>query len=159
RSWQYAWSMIVGGFGAPLFLFLAGISVSLSAGSKLRRSGDPALASKSVMLRGLQIFGLAFLFRVQAWILGWSPAWKLLKLDILNIMGPSIVAAAMLWRIGPSQRAKYTAFAAAALAATFLTPIVRTTAILDALPDPLEAYVRPSGGYTSFAFFPWSGFL
>ena len=30
-------SIIVGGFGAPLFLFLAGVAVSLSAGSKFRR--------------------------------------------------------------------------------------------------------------------------
>ena len=89
--------MILGGFGAPLFLFLAGVAVPLSAGSKLRRTGDVEAASRAVVRRGLEIFGLAFLFRIQAWVLGWSsPRW-LLKVDILNIMGPSIMAAAAIW--------------------------------------------------------------
>ena len=34
----FAWAMVVGGFGAPLFLLLAGVAVSLSAGSKARRT-------------------------------------------------------------------------------------------------------------------------
>ena len=38
HSWQFMWAMILGGFGAPLFLFLAGVSVALSAGSKARRT-------------------------------------------------------------------------------------------------------------------------
>ena len=94
---HYAYAMVLGGFGAPLFLFLAGLAVPLSAGSKLRRTGDGQAASRAVARRGLEIFGLAFLFRIQAWVLGWSaPRW-LLRVDILNIMGPSIMAAAAIW--------------------------------------------------------------
>ena len=89
--------MILGGFGAPLFLFLAGVSVALSASSKLRRFGDAPTASRAVARRGLEIFLLAFVFRVQAWVLGWGSPATLLKVDILNIMGPSIMAAAALW--------------------------------------------------------------
>src|SRR5262245_45138182 len=84
-------SIVLGGFGAPLFLFLAGAAVALSAGSKLRRTRDVAGSARAVQWRGLEIFGLAFLFRVQAWILGWAPLRTLLRVDILNIMGPSIV--------------------------------------------------------------------
>ena len=79
---------MLGGFGAPLFLLLAGVAVSLSAGSKMRRARDRQAAARAVMRRGLEIFALAFLFRVQAWILGWSPNWTLLRVDILNVMGP-----------------------------------------------------------------------
>ena len=96
QSWKYGWSTILGGFGAPLFLFLAGVSVALSASSKARRLGDPALASRAVVRRGLEIFLLAFVFRVQAWVLGLGAPIGLLKVDILNIMGPSIMAAAVL---------------------------------------------------------------
>src|SRR5687767_4827025 len=64
--------MIVGGGGTTLFLFLAGVAVALSAGSKLRRTGHAGAAAKAVALRGLEIFALAFVFRLQAWILGWS---------------------------------------------------------------------------------------
>src|SRR4051812_48945008 len=93
----FAWAMIVAGFGAPLFLFLAGLSVALSAGSKVRRTGNAPAAAIAVVKRGAWIFLLAFLFRIQAWVLGWGSPRTLLKIDILNIMGPSIVAAGIAW--------------------------------------------------------------
>src|SRR3954447_22314094 len=63
-------AMVLGGFGAPLFLLLAGVAVAMSAGSKFRRTGDRAAASSAVVRRGFEIFLLAFLFRLQAWVLG-----------------------------------------------------------------------------------------
>ncbi len=151
--------MILGGFGAPLFLFLAGVSVALSAGSKLRRGLDPKAASGAVVKRGLQIFGLAFLFRVQAMVVSWGPWRSLLKVDILNIMGPAIMAAAALWGAMKTTRGRLIAFALATLALTFLTPPVRATSILAVLPDFLEGYLRPRPGFTNFAIFPWAGFV
>ncbi len=155
----FRWLMIVAGFGAPLFLFLAGVTVALSAGSKLRRTGDVSTASTAVVRRGLWVFVLAFLFRVQSWVLGMGSPKSLLKVDILNIMGPSIAAAAALWGAFRTPRARVVAFAATTLAIGLLTPIVRVTPLLDPLPDPLEAYIRPIRGLTSFCIFPWAGFL
>jgi uncharacterized membrane protein len=157
-SWQFQWAIIMAGFGAPMFLFLAGASVALSAGSKQGRTGDRQAAARAVMKRGVWIFFLAFVFRVQAWILGWGQPRTLLKVDILNIMGPSIVAAATLWGALRSTHARSLAFAASALGVSLLTPIVRTTRILDALPDPIEAYLRPVYG-SNFCLFPWLGFV
>jgi len=158
-SWQYAWAMIVAGFGAPMFLFLAGVSVALSAGSKHRRTGEWDAAASAVMKRGAWIFFLAFLFRLQAWALGWGAPRTLLKVDILNVMGPSIVAAGALWGSFRIPRRRLAAFAAVAAAISMVTPIVRVTRVLDGLPDVLEAYVRPLGGLSTFCFFPWSGFV
>ena len=161
----FSWAMILGGFGAPLFLFLAGLSVVLSASSKLRRYGDANVAARAVVRRGLEIFLLALVFRVQAWVLGWGSPRTLLKVDILNIMGPSIMATAALWGLGarrkylPARTGTYVIYAAAMLAMTLLTPIVRATSLFDAVPDPIEAYVRPMRGLTTFAFFPWAGFV
>src|SRR6185436_10769570 len=31
----FGWAMLIGGFGAPIFLFLAGISLALAAGSRV----------------------------------------------------------------------------------------------------------------------------
>jgi uncharacterized membrane protein len=152
-------SMIAGGFGAPLFLFLAGVSVSLSAHSKFRRSGDADRASRAVVARGFQIFGLAFLFRLQACILSWGSWRSLLKVDILNIMGPSISAAGAVWGLFRSSRARWLAFLAVTAAFAFLTPPVRAVGFLSALPDPIEGYLRPRPGFTTFAFFPWAGFV
>jgi uncharacterized membrane protein len=155
----FAWSMIVAGFGAPLFLLLAGVSVALSAGSKWRRTGDESAAAMAVVKRGAWIFLLAFLFRIQAWILGWGPPRTLLKIDILNIMGPSIIVAAALWGAFRGRVQRSVAFATAATALSLIAPIVRSAALLDALPNALEAYLRPLTGSSSFCFFPWAGFV
>jgi uncharacterized membrane protein len=159
RSTQFAWAMTLGGLGAPLFLFLAGTAVALSAGSKARRTGDTGTAARAAIQRGLWVFCLAFLFRVQAWILGWGPARSLLKVDILNIMGPSIMAAGALWGAFRTSRARAIAFGGATLVVALMTPMVRSTHLLDALPDPVEAYVRPIRGLSNFCLFPWAGFL
>ncbi len=159
QSTAYGWSMILGGFGAPLFLFLAGVSVVLSAASKDRRFGDHAAAARAVVRRGLEIFLLAFLFRAQAWVLGWGSPTTLLRVDILNIMGPSIMAAAALWGWAGVTKRRYAAYVAATLAMALLTPIVRATPLLDGVPDPIQAYLRPIPGLTNFAFFPWAGFV
>jgi uncharacterized membrane protein len=158
-TWQFAWAMIVAGFGAPLFLFLAGTSVALSAGSKWRRGGDVGAAATAVMKRGGWLFVMAFAFRIQAWVLGWGSPRSLLKVDILNIMGPSIAAAAFVWGAFRTLRARVMAFAAAQLAIALLAPAVRWTPVLDRLPNPIEAYLRPIPGLSNFFFFPWAGFV
>jgi uncharacterized membrane protein len=152
-------SMILGGFGAPLFLFLAGVTVALSAGAKVRLSGDVRAASRAVMRRGLEIFGLAFLFRLQAWVLGFSSPWYLLKVDILNIMGPSIVAAAALWGLVGTTAARVAILAGATALLAFITPVVRSLSMLSALPDPIEAYITPVPSLSNFTFLPWMGLL
>lgn len=154
----YEISVIIGGFGAPLFLFLAGVAVSLSAGSKARR-GSEAAAARAVARRGLQIFALAFLFRLQAVVVSWGSWRSLLKVDILNIMGPAIAGSAWLWRAGRTTGGRVAALSAATLALAFLTPVVRSLHVLRALPDPLEGYLRPIPGLTNFVMLPWAGFV
>jgi uncharacterized membrane protein len=154
-------SLILGGFGAPLFLFLAGVAGVMSAGSKARRSGDAAAASRAVQKRGLQIFALALLFRIQSYVLGGfsAPAWTMLKVDILNIMGPGIMAAAVLWAVGRGTRTRIVIFAVTATAIVLATPMIRQIAALAMLPDSLEGYLRPIPGLTNFTFFPWLAFV
>jgi uncharacterized membrane protein len=156
----FGYAKVLGGFAAPLFLFLAGIAVVFATRAQLNRTGDPALASRAVQRRGWQIFGLAFLFRFQAWILNplASPG-QMLKVDILNIMGPAIVMAAVLCGIARERRARLVVFGAAAALMTFATPLVRATPLLAVLPDAVEAYLRPVPGYNSFNLFPWAGFV
>ena len=155
----YRQVMMVAGTGTTLFLLLAGVSVALSAGSKLRRSGDVGWAWRAVALRGLEIFALAFLFRLQAWVIsGTGSPRDLLRVDILNIMGPSIVAAALIWRLAESATGRAAAFAGVTLATALLTPLVRA-APFGVLPDPVEAYIVPVSGLSAFVFFPWSGMV
>src|SRR5207302_10790607 len=75
---------IVGGFAAPLFLWLAGVALVMAATSVARRKGHAA-AVEAVCRRGLEIFILAFLFRLQAFVLSpGSQPLTLFRVDILN---------------------------------------------------------------------------
>jgi uncharacterized membrane protein len=158
-SWAFAWSMVLAGMAAPLFLFMAGVSVSLAAAGRARRVGDAA-AARSVMRRGWEVLGLAFLFRLYTWLL--SPGASIrgwLKVDILNVMGPSIVLAAAIWQLGRSTRARVLWLSAATVALAMVSPLVRNSPWLDVLPDPVETYFRPGKGLSTFAFFPWTAFV
>ncbi len=156
----FGYAMMLGGMGAPLFLFLAGVAVVLSAESKLRKTGDGQSAWTAVRNRGWQVFGLAFLFRLQSYILsGFFNATSLLKVDILNIMGPAIAMAAAAGKRAASQWSRAVLFGGCAMAIALLTPIVRATPALDWLPDPVEWYFRPTPGRTNFTLFPWAGFV
>ena len=156
----FGYAMILGGFGAPLFLFLAGLAVVLSAESKFRKTGDFAASWWAVHKRGWQIFGLAFLFRLQSYILsGFYSLLSLLKVDILNVMGPAIAMTALAGLITRNRVARGVLFALAACAIAFLAPVVRVMPQLAWLPDPVEWYFRPTPVRTNFTLFPWAGFV
>jgi uncharacterized membrane protein len=156
----FGYAMILGGFGAPVFLFLAGIAIVLAANGRVRKGAAAAEAGAAARRRGWEIFGLAFLFRLQSWVLsGGAPLVTLLKVDILNIMGLAMVGAATLWGLARRDMWRAIWLAAAAAALTMLTPIVRASPWLAPIPDPLEWYLRPFPGRTTFTLLPWAGFL
>ena len=159
REWTlYGYTVIIAGLASPLFLFLAGLTLSLAASTRAVAVGHAAAAS-TALKRGLQIFALAFLFRLQSQLLGWGPLINFLKVDILNVMGIAMVAAALLWGMSSHRLARITLFALATAAVTMATPLVREWGALAALPDAIESYLRPMPGRTAFALFPWAGFL
>jgi uncharacterized membrane protein len=156
----YGWTMIVAGFAAPAFLFLAGLSMVLAAGSRLRRGMTDGETASLATRRSLQIFGLAFLFRLQSWLIsGGGPTQALLKVDILNVMGLSMLAAAFLWRLGRERRERAAWLIAGTIVIAMVTPIIRATPLLAPLPDPIEWYIRPIPGRGTFTLFPWGAFL
>jgi uncharacterized membrane protein len=158
-TFAFGRAMTIGGFGAPLFLFLAGVAAVLSADARSPRLGR-ADAAAAVRRRGWQVFGLAFLFRLQSFVLSpGSPPIALLKVDILNIMGPGIVMAGALWQWARTRAGQLGIFALATLVIAMATPITRATPFFSPLPDPIEAYIRPSPGRTTFVLFPWVGFV
>jgi uncharacterized membrane protein len=156
----YRWITFIGGIaGAPLFLFLAGVALALAAASRLEKGRTLPDVAALARRRGWQIFGLAFLFRLQSWLISGGPALKLLKVDILNVMGLSMVAGAVLWALGRRTRTRIAVFVGAAVACAMVTPLVRTTEAIRLLPDPVEWYLIPAAGTTAFTLLPWAGFL
>ena len=83
----------------------------------------------------------------------------MLKVDILNVMGPAIVLAATLWGLARGTRTRLAAFAAATVAIVLATPMIRGIAALEALPNSVEGYLRPIPGLTNFTLFPWVAFV
>src|SRR6201984_1616613 len=93
KSSFFGWSQLGGTLPAPLFLFLAGVSFALIT-DRMRRKGISANEiANTTIRRGAEIFGLGLLFGVQEFALGqpWSPWTALLRVDILNIIGLSLM--------------------------------------------------------------------
>ena len=154
----YMYTVFIAGMAAPLFLFLAGLTTSMATSARAIKVGHAAAASRA-RWRGLQVFALAFLFRLQSQLLGWGALINFLKVDILNVMGIAMMAAAILWGLSERRIVRVMLFAIATVLIAMTTPLVRESAMLSMLPDALEAYVRPLPGRTTFALFPWAGFL
>jgi uncharacterized membrane protein len=155
----YQWAIFVAGFGAPLFLFLAGVSLALAAGSRLRKGLSAPEVARLALRRGAWVLGLAFLFRLQSWIISGGGFGAILKVDILNVMGVSMMAAAVCWRLGRNDLARAGLFAGMTAIVAMSTPLVRSAAWPAVLPDPIEWYLRPAPGSATFTLFPWSAFL
>jgi uncharacterized membrane protein len=156
----YRWAIAVGGYSAPLFLFLAGVAMALAAGARLRRGLTVSQAASRALRRGWQILGLAFLFRLQSFIVSGGPFPEtILKVDILNIMGLSMVVAALLWGIASCNVGRGLALFLVALCFVLGTPLVRTAPFVTTLPYPIEWYFKAVTGSGAFTLFPWMAFL
>jgi len=160
QSFGYGVATILGGFAAPLFLWLAGLGVALAVSRTAERTGSRRQAVEAASRRGLEIFVLAFLFRLQAFIVSPpSTPLKLFRVDILNVMGPAMVAAALMWMAAGGAKARAAVYAAAATAIAMATPIVRSAPAIDRLPIWFQWYLRPAGEFTTFTLVPWAGFV
>jgi len=158
HDWWYFAAVFVAGLAAPLFLFLAGVSTAMAASARAEKEGVAAAAS-AACVRGAQVFALAFLFRLQSQLRGWGALVNFLKVDILNVMGLAMVVAGALWGVTSARRPRLLLFAVATTLVAMASPIIREAAWVAALPDPIEWYIRPAPGRTTFTLFPWSGFL
>lgn len=161
----FAWSQILGTFPAPLFLFLAGVSFALVTETMHRKGIARDEIVRKTIQRGAEVFGLALLFRVQEFLLGFrhAPWTDLLRVDILNLMGLSMVAMGILCWLAPTRQKSITAACTTLLGIILVTPLVWTTWRPRFLPWPIESYVNGVHIFTEpqpwlFPIFPWAGF-
>ena len=159
------WSQLGGTLPAPLFLFLAGISFALVT-DKMRRKGTaPNQIAAATIRRGAEIFGLGLLFRVQEFVLGqpWAPCTDLLRVDILNTIGLSMMLMGVACRLARTRAGNIAIAAGAALGIALATPPLWTTWRPRWLPWYLESYVNGVHIYNVpqpwlFPIFPWAAF-
>jgi uncharacterized membrane protein len=91
-------SQLLGTLPAPLFLFLAGISFALVTDKLIRKRMNPSEITGTMFRRGAEILAFGFLFRLQEFLIawGWAPWSDLLRVDVLNIIGLSMILMALL---------------------------------------------------------------
>jgi uncharacterized membrane protein len=156
----YRTAIFLGGFAAPAFLFLAGVALALAARARVAKGRDLSDVAAQARARGWQVFGLAFLFRLQSLLVsGGQFPQALFKVDILNVLGLSMVGAGWLWSRGATRRERAFWLGGAAVLLVAVAPFVRTAAWPSSWPDWLEMYVRSFPGRTSFSLAPWPAFL
>jgi len=161
----FGWSRLTGTIPAPLFIFLSGVTCALVADSMRRKGATPAAIARRLIRRGAEVFALGLLFRVQEFALGWpaAPWTDLFRVDVLNLIGLSIVFLGILcWVVG-GRTASALASAGMALGIALVTPLVWTTWRPRWLPWYLGSYLNGVHIYNSpqpwlFPIFPWAAF-
>ena len=180
-------SQRLGTLPAPLFLFLAGISFALVAGKLVRKSATAGKVTRTMARRGAEIFAFGLLFRLQEYLIawGWAPWTDLFRVDILNVIGLSMVLMALLCGLvlyfttahqesldvapGPQQNSgmpvAVTVISALSVVVliALLTPPLYTTWRPTWLPWELESYINGCHNLGApqpwlFCIFPWTGF-
>jgi uncharacterized membrane protein len=172
QSRFFMYSQLGGTFPAPLFLFLAGISFALVTEKLWKKNLPPAQIARVTIRRGAEIFAFGLLFRLQEYLVawGWAPPSDLLRVDILNAIGLSMMLMGILcWlvlsipRQAPARFRLVIASTGTAALISLLTPPLWTTWRPNWLPWPLESYINgvhnlgtPQAGL--FPIFPWTAF-
>jgi uncharacterized membrane protein len=172
QSKFFTWSQLGGTFPAPLFLFLAGISFALVTGKLVQKNLPPTQIARATILRGAEILGFGLLFRLQEYLIawGWAPPSDLLRVDVLNTIGVSMMLMGLVcWLVLSIRHEKSSAAALVLTSAgtaaliSLLTPLLWTNWSPDWLPWPLKSYINGAHNLGApqpwlFPIFPWTGF-
>jgi hypothetical protein len=151
----------IGGWAAPLFLFLAGVAVPFAIAGHVAKGQDDRRAAWLVARRGWEVFAIAHLFRIQSFLFNiQAPLASLLAPDILNILGLGLAITA--WLTGLARRTgligRTVWLLVPAIAIVALTPLAPHWQWPAHLFPWLEAYIRPNG-LGLFRLFPSVAFV
>ena len=158
RAGEWFWlSQFLGGFPAPVFLFLVGISLAIV----LDRMREKAVSSRElamkVLRRGGWILFLAYAFRLEQFLV-WYPAsqWTgLLIVDTLNCIAVCTLFVGLFSVACGSRRTNIVTMGATTIAFVFMTPLIYPW---KGLPSFFLSYLNGDGHPSYFSFFPWVAF-
>jgi uncharacterized membrane protein len=144
------------GLPSRMFLFLVGISAALRFEAHLARRTPRAEMMAEQGRRGLQILGLAYLFRLQEHVLaGFHGGWTMLvRVDILNAIGASLLLVAA---VAAPKGGRPRVFVPLLLAGLLISlgPVVGPARFPAWLPRPLTSYIGGQRPMAWFPLFPW----
>jgi predicted acyltransferase len=158
RSGGWFWlSQFLGGLPAPIFLFLAGVSLAIVLDRMRDRGASSCELALRVLRRGCWILFLAYLFRVEQFLM-WYPfsqARDILKVDTLNCIAVCTVIVGLLSIAFRVRRINAAAMAIATTVFVFLTPLIYP---LKGLPEFFLAYLNGNDHPWYFSVVPWAAF-
>jgi hypothetical protein len=181
RGGLYSILLMIGGFAAPGFLYMAGLSQALADEAQERKGLAPAARRRQALGRAVWLLSIAYGFRLAEYVLGGAfrrpDGWRdLLKVDILNVIAVGLALSAVL-AVGRPRRWRALLAGAAAGALVLATPPIadvlrhfdlpRAGQAADPLarvaPGPLAdvalAYVYGSWPRANFSILNWAAFL
>src|SRR5688572_23361570 len=155
----YRWWSPYGGLPFRIFLLLVGVSMAIRFEAQIARGVERRVMVRGAVMRGFEILVLAYLFRLQEYILGGFWDWHdLFRVDILNCIGASMML------VGPISaprggRPQIVVSLLAAAVPLALGPIVGPAHFPDWLPKPLTSYIggqRPMAHFTLVPQLAWA---
>lgn len=165
----YRVTRFLGGIPSRLFLLLVGVSIALRFEAQLAKGVRERRAFiRPVQIRGLEILVLAYLFRVQEYVLGHMQdsianlpkyGMDILRIDILNCIGASMLLVPVIAAPRAGRPAWLLTLAAAAVFVG-LGPIIGPADLSKWLPTWLPTWLTAYFGglrpMSWFALFPWA---
>lgn len=153
----YGITRFLGGVPARLFLLLVGVSLAIGWESQIARGVARGGIVKKNFKRGLQVIGMAYLFRIQEYVLGGLGAnWAdIFRVDILNCIGATIIVCSVI----AAPRGGRPQIAAAVIGAALflgLGPIIGPAHFPAFLPRPLTSYIGGQRPMSWFGLYPWA---
>jgi len=151
----YSWTRYLGGIPSRLFLLIVGVAMAIRYESQIAKGVDRGTMVRTAAKRGAEVLVLAYLFRLQEYVLGGCYDWRdLFRVDILNCIGASMIATAFISapRRGRPQIAVTLGAAAICIA---LGPIIGPAHFPHFLPRPLTSYFGGQRPMAWFPLFPW----
>lgn len=171
---------MIGGFAAPGFLFMAGLSQALADAAQERKGIAPSERRTRALRRALWVLAVAYGFRIAEYVLG--GAWQrpggwmdVLKVDVLNIIAVGLAMSAVL-SVGRPRAVGASLAALGTIAIVLATPPIAGALQHFDLPaagaaealsrqapgrlaDVALAYLYASWPRANFHLFNWAGFL
>jgi uncharacterized membrane protein len=153
----YWWTRYLGGVPSRLFLLLVGVSMAIGYERQLERGAPRAAMVRGSVRRGLEILALAYLFRFQEYALAgfWGPITDLLRIDILNCIGASLILVGVV-AAPRAGRPQYAVALVAAAVFVGLGPIIGPAHFPTFLPAALTSYIGGQRPMSWFGLFPWA---
>jgi hypothetical protein len=156
----YALSQFTGGMAAPLFLFMAGMTLAFQMESIARRETGALARWLGALRRGAYVLGIAYLFRLSCVVAMLpKPDWsELAKVDILNCMGLAMLCCSPVGMFELKGRVRASLALAGVVAAA--SPIVANLP-WEGTPLLLQDYVWPGAAQARgrFPLFPNAAYV